>query len=210
MKATLFLAGSMLVAVASAQISTIGQFAGSANEGFESFPNYNSGGFISLDVMGGTATFFSNPNNQSQLYMYEPGTSATWGLGGNGEAQVHGGAKGLGLQHPTLTCDVSLIFDNDTFQFGGWFGTVDFPVNNMDVTFYDASNVQIGAVQSVSSVGSALVWHGWQSTVGIRRIDFTGNLAPAMDDIQANPVPEPGSIAAVVLGLAALVARRRK
>jgi hypothetical protein len=31
-----------------------------------------------------------------------------------------------------------------------------------------------------------------------------------MDDIQASPVPEPGTIAVVIVGLAALVARRRK
>jgi hypothetical protein len=200
----------LLAAVAHAQISPIGEFTGSTSEGFESFPNYNSGNVDALSVMAGTALFRSLPFGTNQLYIYEPGAGANWGLGNNGFAGVHSGEKGLGINLAGVPCNAALYFNAETFRFGGWFGTASITTNFLTVTFFDAADVQIGASQSLSTNSGVLEWFGWQSNVGIMRVHFGGNEAPAMDDIQASPVPEPGTIAVVIVGLAALVARRRK
>ena len=94
MKKIVFFCAAVCTASASfGQINTISEFSGAMNEGFESFNNYSFGGpSDTLDVMGGSAEFRSVPQNSNQLYIYEPGTSAQWGLGDNGLAQVHTGA----------------------------------------------------------------------------------------------------------------------
>jgi len=194
-----------------AQISPIGEFTGALSEGFESFPNYSSGGnYDTFDVMTGQATFAGEPSQTDQLWIYEPGTSASWGLAGNGTAQVRSGAKGLGLYNSAVAVNVRLTFDLVTDRFGGYFATADSVFgNNMTVTFFDSVGAQIGAVQNVSTTGSALVWSGWQSTTAIKSVVFGMNDAPAMDDIQAGVVPEPASLAVIGLGLTALLMRRR-
>jgi hypothetical protein len=212
MKKIVFLCAAACAASASfAQINSVGEFSGAMNEGFESFNNYTVGGPAdTLDVMGGSAEFRSAPQNSNQLYVYEPGL-AQWGLGDNGLAEVHTGAKGLGHQDPAGFANVTLLFDGTVMRFGGWFGSCSLNGSNLlNVTFFDAANVQIGAVQNVSTFGSALVWFGWDSTVAVKSISFTGNLAPAMDDLQADAVPEPATFVALGLGVATLALRRKK
>lgn len=211
-RAVIFAAGACAASSAFAQISAIGEFTGMLSEGFESFPNYSVGGnYDTLDVMGGGALFESDPGQTDQLWIYEPGTAANWGLEANGTAQTHSGAKGLGLYVGGPGVNVRLTFDVETAQFGGWFGTADTKLGNvMTVTFFDGGGVQIGAVQDVSTAGAALIWSGWESTVGIKSIVFGANVAPAMDDLRAGAVPEPASFVVVGLGVAGLLMLRRK
>lgn len=192
-----------------AQISPIGTFAGPLSEDFESFANFNSGNLDTLGVMGGNATFSSNPVNSGQLWVYEPGAGATWGLGTNGQAQVNSGAKGLGLYNNNSSVNVTLTFGVEMFQFGGWFASDSNLGNVLNLTFRDGGGVQIGSVQGVSTNSGVLVWFGWESTVGIKSIDFGTNIAPVMDDLQANVVPEPAGVIAIAVGVALLALRRR-
>ena len=191
-----------------AQLNPIGEFAGSFNEGFEGFANYNSGLVDTMDIMGGSATLSSNPVNSNQLFVYEPGV-ANWGFGSNGTAQAHSGAKALGLYNNFEAVNVTLTFDVEMLMFGGWFGTDSNNGNVLDITFRDAVGAQIGSVQSISTNDGTLVWLGVESTIGIKSIDFGTNFAPGMDDLQANAVPEPASVIAIGIGVALLALRRR-
>jgi hypothetical protein len=202
-----------IAASASAQLSSIGPFAGACSDDFESYPNYGTAGpQSSLVIMGGCATMNSNPSSSSQLWIYDTG-SAGWGLGANGSATTSSGVQGMGLFNSLAPIDVTLQFASPVARFGGYFAVENDPTssNTLTLTFYDASNNQIDVAQSITSSSNAMIWHGWSSTVAIDHIVFGGGvLAPVMDDLQLDPVPEPATMTALGLGLAAVAARRRR
>lgn len=207
---SLFALGAMaLASTAFCQVAATGPFAGALTEGFESFDTWgNVGSYDSMSVMGGAATLTSNPVASNQLWVFDGGSSY-WGLGGYGLTSPHSGDRALGLQYVdgnVNPVNVSLEFSTAVTSFGGYMGTVD--SDPTTIRFFDAGGVQIGADQQLLGTQTALQWVGWSSSTAIKRIDFIGGIAPAMDDLQADPVPEPVSL--VVLGLGSLVALRRR
>lgn len=203
-------------ATATAQISAIGEFTGALNEGFESFNNYNENsgqGYDPLVIMGGAATMSDSNPNTLQTWIYEVGT-ANWDLIDKGFAPAHTGTQGAGLWNNGQNGVVDLTFVSGMLRFGGWFNTADnrsFGGTNriLEVRFFDSADVQIGSAQFVQPEGNPLEWHGWSSTVVFKRVEFSYEIGPAMDDLQADPIPEPASLAAVGLGFVALLRRRR-
>ncbi|MDI9641372.1 PEP-CTERM sorting domain-containing protein [Geitlerinema splendidum] len=181
------------------------------NEDFESFNNYQNGGiFASGPLFGGFANFASSTNSNI-MWIIEPGGGAGWGLGGtNGAASAHGGAKAAGLFNNNNNQLLDLTFSNPVVDFGGWFVTVNLDQPDVPLTFafFDSNNTFIGN-DSVHTVDGNYVWKGWTHAAGISRIEMRGNLAPVMDDLQLNPVPEPATMIAAGIGLLAF-ARRRK
>jgi hypothetical protein len=208
--AILFVAGN---SVSEAAISVVAPFAGQFSEGFESFPNYNSGVVDSLDIASGNALFESDPVGSSQLWIYEPSAGATWGLGDYGPATPHNGVKGLGLYDNGIAgVNVTLTFDQLVSRFGFYYATDDnvSGVSTMTVQLFDVSGVQQGANQVLDSLSSNHVWAGWSSDTPIKSARFTTNIAPVLDDVQFDVVPEP-STALLLIGLIAVpgVVRRR-
>lgn len=53
-----------------------------------------------------------------------------------------------------------------------------------------------------------MAWQGWTSSTPIGSIEFTDAYAPVMDNLQINAVPEPASLGALALGVAAFLKRR--
>jgi len=199
---------------ASAQLSSTGPFAGAFNDDFESYNDYSisGGGLPSLGIMGGGASMVSNPGTSAQVWIYDVNT-ATWGLGANGPALANSGVQGMGLFNGGSAMNTTLKFTTGMMRFGGYFAVENdsTSTNTLTLSFYDASNAQIGATQSISSSSNAMVWFGWNSTIAIDHIDFGGGaIAPVMDDFQADAVPEPATMTALGLGIAALIARRRR
>ncbi|MBS1716035.1 MAG: PEP-CTERM sorting domain-containing protein [Armatimonadetes bacterium] len=192
---------------AHAVINPIGPFVGSMNDDFESYQDYNStGGLGSLAVMGGGATFASNGG--AQVWIYDVNV-ATWGLGGYGSALTTSGDQGLGLYNNGSPIDVNLNFTTAVKRFGGYMAS-DSNLNGITtVDFYDAAGALMGS-DTFGTGSNAMVWFGWESTGnGIASIKFGNNLAPVMDDIQADVVPEPATLLAFGLGALALRRRRR-
>lgn len=191
-----------------AQIVATGPFAGALFDDFESYPNYLAGGnYNSLNVMGGGATFQSN-NASPQIYIYDV-LSATWGLGSYGQANVTSGVQGLGLFDSLAPVTVGMTFATPVTRFGGMMATDSNQLGIVTLDFYDAANNLMGS-DTFDSGSSIMQWQGWQSLGNpIARIEFGNNWAPVMDDITADPVPEPATMIALAAGVAAL-ARRRK
>jgi hypothetical protein len=161
--------------------------------------------------MGHNAVLNSNPLESNQLWVYSPSIGVSWDLGGNGQAGV-GGSQGLGMRkgpEPTEGVDVSLAIFWPATHFGGWFATHS-DGGNLQVAFYGQGGGQIGATQEVSTSNGDLAWFGWESTEHIYSIRFTGNWAPAMDDLTAITVPEPATCAGIAAGLGWLCWRARR
>lgn len=207
------LAFALAATCASAQLSSTGPFVGAFNDDFESYPPYGSSGALSsLGIMGGGATMSSNPITSTQVWIYDTGGSG-WGLGANGSATVNSGLQGMGLYNNAAAINTTLQFSTGMTRFGGYFAVeVDSAgTSTLTLSFFDSSNNQIGATQSITSGSNAMIWYGWNSTIAIDHINFGGGaIAPVMDDFQADPVPEPATMTALGLGLAALLARRRR
>ncbi|MGE0001097.1 MAG: PEP-CTERM sorting domain-containing protein [Fimbriimonadaceae bacterium] len=198
---------------ASAQLSSTGPFVGACSDDFESYAHYGTSGSLdSLGIMGGCATMLSDPTGSGQVWIYNI-PLAGWGLGGHGSATTNSGSQGMGLFQSALPISTTLQFTTAVSRFGGYFAVESDPLGSgvMTLEFYDASSTQIGATQTITSASNAMVWSGWNSTVPIDYIVFGGGvIAPVMDDLQADPVPEPATLVALGAGLAALAARRRK
>ena len=196
---------------ASADVSPIGEFTGDAAEGFEGVQP--PGGYPSLDLFGGTATM-TNPFANTTLITFNF-TNLTYDpdvviLPYNGNLF---GAIPVG--------QVRYDFDAPVQRFGG-FMTTSGPIDGttpatlpIDVDFFDANGNLIESVATDFSVGQ-WEWRGWESTVPVAAVVFTGgNFPPGdaimFDDLQRSLfVPEPASLGlAAVAGLGLLVRRRR-
>lgn len=192
---------------AQAQLTAIGSFTGTFQEDFESFQNYATD--PNFYLASGTSTFggaavVSGAANA----VYEPGV-AGFGLGGYGDATVHGGVKGLGVDNSDVT-SATFTFTNTISQFGGWFAHSDPGSNLVRMRLYDTGGNLIQGEQTLFVGSSAMAWFGFSSTVAIKSVQISGDF-PVMDDLQADPsapVPEPFTMGLAGLALAAAARRR--
>lgn len=200
---------ALLASFSNAQLTATGPFAGALNDDFESYQDYNDIGFNGYDtlaIMGGGATLTSDPVGSKQNWIWDEFT-ATWGLGSSGAALTKSSQQALGLYAGGGQISTGITFATAVSRWGTWYAADNSA--STTISFFDAGGAQIDATQSVTTTDNNMVWIGWSSTVAIKSIAFGGTtIAPVMDDMQADVVPEPVSL--LVFGVAALAARRRR
>lgn len=182
-----------------AQVISIGPFAGTASETFETYPSnfYNT-----LGVMGGAATMNRIGTGQGMLV-------AANGWSFFSLVTPHGGNQFIGGAGDNY----EYVFTTPALRFGGYFAT---NANAPDATvaFYDANNFQIGTALTASAPMGQWAWNGWQYAGGIGRVvirannQFNGFIMN--DDMQYTAVPEPATLAAFGLGVVAMLRKRRR
>ena len=184
---------------AAAQVTPIGPFTGAMQEGWE---GHALGQFLpSLDIFGGAGDATQLAGGQ--------GLHVTTGWGFFNTTFPHSGGRFMG----GAGVNYALNFDSPAFQFGAYFQT-NADVPDAMATFFDASNVQIGGSVVVSAPLGQWQWNGWEYAQGISRIEIVASNQwdgfIMIDDLEYNPVPEPGAFVALAAGLGLLLVRRRR
>jgi hypothetical protein len=205
---------------AHAGIISIGPFAGSLTETWESFPNYTVPVRPTLlpnptAIMGGAA-MISHPF----MAVYEPTVSlAFFDLNTSGFAQVADGSKGIGshsIASLSSSRTTTITFLSPISAFGAFWGALTGggigDPNTVVLDFFDVFGNPIGTdsfAYSHSSLGDGrLDWHGWQSSIPVGSLTYTGDFV-AVDGLQADAVPEPGTLLLLGSGLASILALRQ-
>lgn len=183
---------------ASAQVTEVGQFTGEFFENFNGF----TGGPVgpSFDFMGGIANNTSN------------GSSDIWMSNAHGLA----GSKGTYSDSMAMVANNgapspwTITFDSPMIAFGGKWQSA-FDDSTLTFKFFDGSGNALNTITKTPPNTQGLVWYGFKWTGGIGKVLVTSSQPfQIVDDFTATAVPEPASMAALGLGAAALLRRRRQ
>lgn len=217
-----FLAVLNLTLTTHAGIMPTGVFTGQYSETWESFDNFGNYNAISYlpsntTILGGIAQIV-----HPRMVIYEEADPVGYGLVTSGDfAQVSDGIRGMGTDNsqffPNIDTTARINFLTPVIAFGGYWGgeTGQWAPDPapIEVRFYDVSNNLIGSdtffYTRSQQFDGLLEWHGWQSTVAIGAIEYTGSFV-VNDGLQANTVPEPSSVCVLGALLASHLLRRRK
>lgn len=200
MKTTMLACGLVaagLAGSATGGVSAIGEFAGEAYETFENvaFPSSIPG---PAPIFGGAVTV--NDSLANILVV-----AFNW-WGPSGEVLPYNGNLMGGVPAGAAIFE----FSTAVTRFGGFFNTVS-SVGGGTALFFDASGAQIGS-SDFGSNPTEWTWLGWESDVGISRIEIAGPMQGfgfQFDDLTLNYVPTPGSAAVLAAGACVLGRRRR-
>lgn len=195
---------------AQADLIPVGPFTGQLSESWESFATSPpEGPYLPSPstIMGGAATI-----SGAQMAVFQPGVF-DWSLGSSGYAQTANGTRafgagGAGDQTTTI------LFATPVSDFGGYWGAFTSVYDGdpalIAISFYDATDALLATqVASYSRPSDGVLeWHGWSSTVPIKRISFVEHRV-AVDSMQASPVPEPTSLLLFAITCLVLSAKPR-
>ncbi|RYG29883.1 PEP-CTERM sorting domain-containing protein [bacterium] len=215
------------MAVASAQVTSVGSITPTATEDFESygtfgeFPSALFGGAVGVDYLSGTDYGGIRSAGSWSLYPRDnSGFTPVIPQSGDQFLALPGWAGGGSRG------SIRLNFDSPVYQFGGYFSDIlgglapSYGLTEADAyTFFDfyvadgfggESILYSTSIDLISEDGE-LHWAGFASNVAFSSVVVSGWEIP-MDDlvISSQAVPEPASIAALGLGGLALLRRRRK
>jgi hypothetical protein len=175
-------AAAGLALSASAQVTPIGPFIGSHQEGFQIIGQWPPAGPCTFctsipDAFGGIATLES-ANGGANVHV-----TGGWGfvcsIGANLTPRIAASTSG--------GFDYVFMPGQEARKFGGYFGT-NSGVAGGTVEFYDSANVLIGSDFLNHQADCQWVWHGWEFSVPVARVRVIGNYPGGgyvqMDDME--------------------------
>jgi hypothetical protein len=188
-----------LAASAAAQVTPIGPFVGSRQEGFQNIGLWPPAGPCTFcasipDAFGGIATL-EHPTGAANIH-----TTGGWGF-----------VCSIGpYLTPRIAASTGGSFDYvfnpgaGATKFGGYFGT-NSGVAGGTIEFYDANSVMIGSDLLTHQADCQWVWHGWEFAVPVQRVRVIGNYSGGgfvmMDDMEYDDTPSnPNAIGACCFG----------
>ena len=195
----------LLTGKAFAQLNTIpSEFTGSAIETFEELSRANVSALqnVEVPIFSGLATI-SGPNEYIWLNGTQLAYPGTFGLGYY-NARAHDGNQGYGTSLAYGTSRIT--FATPINEFGGYWGCAS-TTTPMVFAFYDGNGAAIGSksvVYSAPNNDGTLEWFGWQSSVPIGRVEYSGTWV-VNDSLRLQVVPEPDCTVLLSTGLALLV-----
>jgi hypothetical protein len=189
----------VLAGVAAGDVIPIAPFTGEFSEPLN-FSNTNIS--ASQPIFGGRAHLNSH-NGQTFIHLLLGDTIGGDTVTPRTGSYILGWTEGPGV----------FVFDTPVARFGGYMNN-NSGVSDATVMFFDVANNPLGTrVATAPAPGNVWTWNGWESDVGIARIEVHGtgllNGFLWFDDMEMTTVPAPGGIAAAALALA-IGARRRR
>jgi hypothetical protein len=201
--------------IARGALVSVGPFSGQLSETWESFPASHGEPVQYLAnptvIMSGAAAI-SHP----QMVVFD--ASAPVSLGSSGPAQPSDGVHAMTLSGLAQTASIS--FPNPIVRFGAYWGAVTAPFDPdigdpavVNVRFYDSGHALVdNATFTYSRTGYAdglLEWQGWAFSAPISWIEYTED-GPVIDGLQADPVPEPSTLALLAVATTIFLKSRNK
>jgi hypothetical protein len=181
------------------------EFVGELTETWESFSRSEVYALrdVQLPIFGGAATITGEHEFIwiSQIGVAEPNLGG-FGLGSNA-ARSHDGVQGYGTSLAEGSTEI--VIPAPVLRFGGYFGAAE-GTGPIRFSFYNAGGGLIGTdsfTYTRAGIDGVLEWAGWQSTVPIGRVEYSGGWV-VNDSLRISNVPEPSITWFIVAGAAFL------
>lgn len=179
-------------------LSSTGVFDGALDDDFESYTNGPAGPVANF--LGGMAT--NTADVSSDIFF-----SSSHGLGGS---------KGSYSSSQAMVADSSagstwtITFSSAMLRIGGYWQSA-YEDSYLKFEFFGPGDTPTGTYQYTPPNTGELTWYGFEDAGGISKVIVTSDEPyQIVDDFTADVVPEPVSLAALSLGAASMLRRRRK
>jgi len=199
-RAVAIVAVAALCGPAAADVVPIGTFSGEFHEPLN-FSNTNIS--ASQPIFGGRA-HLNSAHSQTSIHLLLGDTFAGDTVTPRTGSYILGWTEGPG----------NFVFDTPVTRFGGYINN-NSGANDAVVRFFDAAGLLMATLNATTPApGNVWVWNGWESTVGIGRIEVTGNGTLQgflwFDDMEMTTIPAPGTACAALAVVSLAAARRRR